>query len=123
MSVTLPHCVADPIQKIPGGFIANPHSTAQMDSRDPPFVGGAQIDCPESGRKGQMSTVHNSSGSNGGLVPARTALVSVPVTDRVKFHTTTFRAYEPIREPEPEQFRSASLLGVITMAKFLIANC
>ena len=84
-----------------------------------PFVCCAQIDCPEPEGQGQTSAVHGRSGSYGGLVPAGTALEGVTTVDGIVFHAAALGAYKPIGEPQTEQFRSASILAVVTAAKFL----
>ena len=84
-----------------------------------PFVCCAQIDCPEPEGQGQTSAVHDRSGGYGGLVPAGMALEGVTTVDGIVFHAAALGAYEPIWKAKSEQFRSASILAVVTAAKFL----
>ena len=92
---------------------------AQLNGRNTPFVCCAQIDWPEPEGQGQTSAVHDRSGGYGGLVPAGTALEGVTTVDGVVFHAAALGAYEPIWKAKSEQFRSASILAVVTAAKFL----
>ena len=50
---------------------------------------------------------------------AGAALVGVTTVDGIVFHAAALGAYKPIREPQSEQFRSASILAAVTAAKFL----
>ena len=92
---------------------------AQLNGRNTSFICCAQIDCPEPEGQGQTSAVHDRSGSYGGLVPTGTALEGVTTVDGIVFHAAALGAYKPIGEPQTEQFRSASILAVVTAAKFL----
>lgn len=52
-------------------------------------------------------------------MPAGTALEGVTTVDGTVFHTAALGAYEPIGKAKTEQFRSASILAVVSAAKFL----
>ena len=92
---------------------------AQLNGRNASFVCCAQIDGPEPEGQGQTCAVHDRAGGYGGLVPAGMALEGVTTVDGIVFHAAALGAYEPIWKAKSEQFRSASILAVVTAAKFL----
>lgn len=77
------------------------------------------VDRPEPDGQRQMGAVYDSSGGNGGLTAAGTALKSVPSPNRIVFRAAAYRADESIRKAKPKQFRSASILGAVKCTKFL----
>ena len=90
-----------------------------VNGRNTSFICCAQIDCPEPEGQRKTCAVHDRSGGNRGLVPAGTALVGVATVNGIVFHAAALGAYEPIWKAKSEQFRSASILAVVTAAKFL----
>lgn len=122
LGIPLPHRSANTIHQMPHRFVANAHSSAQLNRSDTSFVNGTQIDRPEPGVQWKMGAVHDRSSGDGGLMTAGTALIGVSVTDGIELQTATFGGGNPIGKAKPEYLSSASRLGVITAAKFLKAN-
>ena len=104
---------------MPCRIIANPQRMAQLNGRNTSFICCAQIDCPEPEGQRKTCAVHDRSGGNRGLVPAGTALVGVATVNGIVFHAAALGTYKPIWKAKSEQFRSASILAVVTAAKFL----
>ena len=50
------------------------------------------------------------------------ATAEIYILWRVLFHTATLRAYKPIGKAQSEQFHPASVLAIVTVAKFLEGN-
>lgn len=62
---------------MPGRIVADSQGAAQLNLGDSPLVSSTQIDCPEPYGQGWFGTVHNATGSDGGLMTAGVALEGI----------------------------------------------
>lgn len=108
---------------MPCGVVADPHSLAELNSRNTTLVGDAKIDCPKPDSQRQMGTVHHCSGGDRGLMAAGTALADLPAANDIKLFASAFGTHKAFWKPLAKQFFPTGFLRVIPATKFFEADC